>query len=152
MKGKNKEIKLIFIVISMLFAGFLIYPVVRLLLKSVLGSGGLTMEHYKTVMTGKGFFTALGNSFKVAGVSALVTTLIAFMLAYIIHYSDTPGIIKKLIRAVAALPMLLPTLTYGFKVTEADTFRIGNIGEIYQEDILKVAGLIKEFLQGKSGR
>ena len=38
------------------------------------------------------------------------------------------------------------------KVTEADTFRIGNIGEIYQEDILKVAGLIKEFLQGKSGR
>ena len=116
MKGKNKEIKLIFIVISMLFAGFLIYPVVRLLLKSVLGSGGLTMEHYKTVMTGKGFFTALGNSFKVAGVSALVTTLIAFMLAYIIHYSDTPGIIKKLIRAVAALPMLLPTLTYGFAI------------------------------------
>lgn len=41
---------------------------------------------------------------------------------------------------------------YPGKVTEADTFRIGNIGEIYQEDILKVAGLIKEFLQGKSGR
>lgn len=35
---------------------------------------------------------------------------------------------------------------YPGKVTEADTFRIGNIGEIYEEDILKVAGLIKEFL------
>lgn len=35
---------------------------------------------------------------------------------------------------------------YPGKVTEADTFRIGNIGEIYEEDILKVAELIKEFL------
>ena len=33
------------------------------------------------------------------------------------------------------------------KVTEADTFRIGNIGEIYKEDILKVSELIKEFLE-----
>ena len=39
---------------------------------------------------------------------------------------------------------------YPGKVTEADTFRIGNIGEIYEEDILKVSELIREFLQGKS--
>lgn len=38
---------------------------------------------------------------------------------------------------------------YPGKVTEIDTFRIGNIGEIYREDILKVAGLIKEFLEQK---
>lgn len=36
---------------------------------------------------------------------------------------------------------------YPGKVTEADTFRIGNIGEIYKEDILKVSELIKEFLE-----
>lgn len=36
---------------------------------------------------------------------------------------------------------------YPGKVTEADTFRIGNIGEIYEEDILKVSALIKEFLE-----
>ncbi len=36
---------------------------------------------------------------------------------------------------------------YSGKVTEADTFRIGNIGEIYKEDILKVSELIKEFLE-----
>lgn len=35
---------------------------------------------------------------------------------------------------------------YPGKVTEADTFRIGNIGEIYEEDILKVVSLFKEFL------
>ncbi len=38
---------------------------------------------------------------------------------------------------------------YPGKVTEADTFRIGNIGEIYQEDIEKVSAIIKEFLEEK---
>lgn len=36
---------------------------------------------------------------------------------------------------------------YPGKVTEAETFRIGNIGEIYKEDILKVTDLIREFLK-----
>lgn len=35
---------------------------------------------------------------------------------------------------------------YPGKVTEADTFRIGNIGEIYEEDIEKLAAILKEFL------
>lgn len=35
---------------------------------------------------------------------------------------------------------------YPGKVTDADTFRIGNIGEIYKEDIDKVCDIIKEFL------
>lgn len=36
---------------------------------------------------------------------------------------------------------------YPGKVTEAETFRIGNIGEIYKEDIEKVTALMKEFLE-----
>ena len=34
---------------------------------------------------------------------------------------------------------------YPGKVTDADTFRIGNIGEIYEEDILKLCGIFKSF-------
>ena len=36
---------------------------------------------------------------------------------------------------------------YPGKVTEAETFRIGNIGEIYKADIIKVTDLIGEFLE-----
>ena len=36
---------------------------------------------------------------------------------------------------------------YPGKVTEAETFRIGNIGEIYKEDILKLSKIMKEFLE-----
>lgn len=35
---------------------------------------------------------------------------------------------------------------YPGKVTEADTFRVGNIGEIYKEDILKLIEILTEFL------
>ena len=34
---------------------------------------------------------------------------------------------------------------YPGKVTDADTFRIGNIGEIYEEDILKLTAILKDF-------
>ncbi|MGI6011934.1 MAG: 2-aminoethylphosphonate--pyruvate transaminase [Ruminococcus sp.] len=39
---------------------------------------------------------------------------------------------------------------YPGKVTEADTFRIGNIGEIYKEDIEKLCSLMKEFLEERN--
>ena len=38
---------------------------------------------------------------------------------------------------------------YPGKVTDAETFRIGNIGEIYKEDIEKVCSIIREFLERK---
>lgn len=38
---------------------------------------------------------------------------------------------------------------YPGKVTDADTFRIGNIGEIYKEDIEKLTQIIREFLESK---
>lgn len=39
---------------------------------------------------------------------------------------------------------------YPGKVTEAETFRIGNIGEIYKEDIEKLISIYKEFLAFKA--
>ncbi|MEG0367863.1 MAG: 2-aminoethylphosphonate--pyruvate transaminase, partial [Coprobacillus sp.] len=37
---------------------------------------------------------------------------------------------------------------YPGKLTTAQTFRIGNIGEIYEEDVLKLCDIIEEFLKG----
>ena len=36
---------------------------------------------------------------------------------------------------------------YPGKVTEADTFRVGNIGEIYTEDIEQLAAIMADFLK-----
>lgn len=114
MKIKNKETRSIFLVVVIIFAVFLFWSVIRLLLKSCIGENGLTLEFYSSVLTGKGFLKALGNSFKVAGASALITTMISFFMAYTIHYTNVSEGLRKFISTVAGLPMLLPTLTYGF--------------------------------------
>lgn len=99
-----------------LFALFLVYPTVRLLLKSILSENGMTMEFYHSVLTQKGFLKALENSFLIAGVSALLTTGLAFFLAYTIHYTNINAKFKKGSEKAAVLLMFLPTLTYGFAI------------------------------------
>lgn len=115
MTRTNRELKLIFLVIVALFALFLVAPLVVLLGKSV-WDGGLTGEFYTSVLSQKGFLSALGNSFAVAAASGGVATLLAFLMAYGVHYTRLPKWFKGLITAVATLPMFLPTITYGFAI------------------------------------
>ena len=108
MRRKNWELKGIFWIITLLFVGFLAAPILLLLGKSLLGDGGLTGEFYVSVVTRDGFLTALGNSFAVAAASAVAATVIAFLMAYAVHYTELPKWAKRLITAIATLPMFLP--------------------------------------------
>lgn len=116
MKIKEKEIKVIYILVLAIFGIFLAIPIVRLLAESFMGDGGFGISHYVDVLTGKGFVTALGNSVVVSVCSALIATVLAFILTYSIQYTNLPGKFKQLIRMLAVLPMLLPTITYGFAI------------------------------------
>lgn len=115
MTRKNRELKLIFWLIVALFAAFLAAPILILLGKS-LWNGGLTGEFYTSVLAQDGFLAALGNSFAVAAASALAAAVLAFLLAYGVHYTRLPGRFKGFWRAAATLPMFLPTITYGFAI------------------------------------
>ena len=115
-KSRNRELNCIFAVVLLLFFCFLAAPVLGLLLRSFEGNGLVNLEHYREVLTEKGFATALLNSFLAAGLSAAVTTVTAFLLAYAVHYTNLPVWFKRMIRTVTVLPMLLPTITYGFAI------------------------------------
>ena len=113
---KQTEVRVIFLAVTFLFVVFLAVPVVMLLLKSLQNNQGAFWVHYVDMFSKKGFWKAVGNSFLSAGVSAVITTLLAFLLAYTIHYTNLSEIVKKVIHAGAVLPMLLPTITYGFAI------------------------------------
>ena len=114
---KNREIKAVFAVIAVFFAGFLAVPMISVLVKSFTGNGeAASFSHYAEVLTGRGFLQALGNSFVISICSALLATVLAFVLAYTIHYTNAGGRYKWLISKAAILPMLLPTITYGFAI------------------------------------
>lgn len=111
---KEREIKIIYILVLVIFAAFLAIPIIRLLLESFLGEAGI--GNYVEVLTGRGFLKALGNSVAVSVSSALIATTLAFFMAYSIQYTNLPGKFKTVIRTLAVLPMLLPTITYGFAI------------------------------------
>ncbi len=114
---KNREIKAIFAVTAVFFAGFLAVPMISVLVKSFTGNGeAASLSHYVEVLTGRGFLRALGNSFVISICSALLATVLAFILAYTIHYTNVGKRYKWLIGKAAILPMLLPTITYGFAI------------------------------------
>lgn len=114
---KNREIKAIFAVMAVFFAGFLAVPMISVLVRSFTGNGEpASLAHYVEVLTGRGFLRALGNSFVVSICSALLATGLAFILAYTIHYTNVGKRYKRLISKAAILPMLLPTITYGFAI------------------------------------
>ncbi len=114
---KEKEIKGIFLLVTAVFLIFLLVPILRLLFQSFEGaSGGISLENYVEVMTGHGFVNAFLNSVIISSVSAVVTTILAFLLAYTIQYTNVPRGYKTFIQKAAVIPMLLPTITYGFAI------------------------------------
>lgn len=115
-KQRNFELKIMFWLIMVLFAVFLAIPLLVLFGKTVLGEQGFTLDFYTSVITGKNFLPALGNSFLVAAAAAVTASLIAFIMAFMLHYTNVPKIVKQFVKAVAMLPMLLPTITYGFAI------------------------------------
>lgn len=113
---REAEIKGIFLAVTLLFLGFLIVPLGRLFYKSFENGGAVTLANYREVLAGRGFMAAFGNSVWISVCCAVLSTLLAFLLAYSIHYSRLPSFYKQFIRRAAVVPMLLPTITYGFAI------------------------------------
>lgn len=114
---KNREIQVIFAVVAVFFTGFLAVPMLSVLVRAFTGeTAGLSFEHFVKVLTGRGFLKALGNSVLISVCSAMLTTILAFILAYTVHYTNLGKRYRWLITKAAILPMLLPTITYGFAI------------------------------------
>lgn len=116
MHKKQLELKALYAVLAVLFLIFLFMPVAILLYKSFESGTSLTFQHYADVFSSGRLVHAFRNSFLAASISALFTTLLAFLLAYTINYTNVSQRLKRGIHSIATLPMLLPTITYGFAI------------------------------------
>ena len=127
-KGQ-KELKILYLLITLTLAAILLYPLGCVLFQSVLTkSGTLGFENYASTLTQSQFWTALGNSFTVSGISAAIATVMAFFCAYGLHFTRIQPSIKKVIQIIVLLPLFLPSITYGFAVI----YSFGRLGLISQ--------------------
>ncbi|WP_207760037.1 extracellular solute-binding protein [Bifidobacterium primatium] len=117
MKPRQPELTALLVAVTVIFAIFLVVPMILVLAKSFqTGSGAATMENYAAILARPEFLTSVFNSLKVAAAAALVAMLLAFLLAYAVNCTNLPPKFKKAIALLTQVPMLLPTITYGFAI------------------------------------
>lgn len=126
-KPKQTELWVLLAVVAVAFCAFLIAPMALVVIKSFqTGDGAATLSNYGAIIAQPEFLTSVLNSLKVAGASALVSVLLAFLLAYTVNCTNVPSGLKKAVCLLTQVPMLLPTITYGFAII----YSFGNQGLI----------------------
>lgn len=116
--GKEQfELKLSFVLISLLLLVILGWPLYSILGQSFFtDAGSFTLMNYAEAFSKKSFYTALGHSLTVSGCVAFFATIIAFFAAYGLNFCAFRPRTKSLIQIVLLLPLFLPSITYGFAV------------------------------------
>ena len=112
----KREVKIIYTLIAALFIAFLAVPLISLLAYGFQSNGSFSLAAITQVFSHSDFFPALGNSFIISAVTGVMTTVLAFLMAYTVHYTNLPKWLKGFIVVFSALPMLFPTITYGFAI------------------------------------
>lgn len=137
---KEKELRALFVVVAALFVVFLAAPLVMLLGMSFVDEKGVaTLANYAAVFSDPSFSLSVVNSVKVAAAAAAVSVLFAFILAYTINCTNAFPLLKKALRLLAQLPMLLPTITYGFALIYSFG-RQGLITQIFGHPLFDIYG------------
>lgn len=79
------EIRGVFWAVALVFSVFLVLPMALLLGKSFLVGGESGLGNYTAMLASPAFLESFRNSFLISGVSAALTTALAFFLAYAVN-------------------------------------------------------------------
>ncbi|WP_212979161.1 ABC transporter permease subunit [Paenibacillus azoreducens] len=120
------EMRVVFILLLLLFAGFLFLPLIVLFIRSFETDQGFSFSNYAAVWKEQDIIGAAWNSVKVSAAAAVIATVLGFILAYSIHCTKIYRPIKGVLKTAIIMPMLLPTITYGFAIM----YSFGNQGLI----------------------
>ena len=82
-----------------------VLPLVWLLLGSVKGEQGLSLEHFSEVLSGRLYLTALKNSLILGAWTALFSLVIGLVLAFAVGRTDVPGEAADPAHSHALLPV-----------------------------------------------
>lgn len=115
---RQRELWALLAIVAVAFAAFLVVPMALVVVRSLTDGDGssLTLANYAAVLNRPEFLVSVRNSLAVSAASALTAMLLAFLLAYTANCTNLPAGAKKAIRLLTQVPMLLPTITYGFAI------------------------------------
>jgi iron(III) transport system permease protein len=94
------------VLLFLIFAVFVGLPLYRVLAVTLTRDGEFTAALWRSMITRHGALVPLGNSLRLAAVTAIAATTVGFAAAYSLTHVALPG--RRVFRALATLPMLAP--------------------------------------------
>ncbi|MCH2664567.1 iron ABC transporter permease [bacterium] len=88
------------------FAAFLLYPLWYAVVGAFFVEGSFTLRFFDFMLTSPVYGEAIMNSFRLAMVTTIATTILSLPLAFLLVRYDFPG--KSLLQGLILVPMVLP--------------------------------------------
>ncbi|WP_378956504.1 ABC transporter permease subunit [Pelosinus sp. sgz500959] len=140
MLKQGSETKFIYTTVGLFFMIFLFAPLLTLLINSFKSGNGLGFFNYISVIGDKDVLVAIKNSIYISTLTAMITTILAFILAYAVHCTNIYKPVKRFIKVGILIPMLLPTITYGFAIIYSFG-KQGLLTQLFGRELLSIYGM-----------
>jgi iron(III) transport system permease protein len=98
----------------LLLAIFILWPLVSVLVKSIYGPGGLTLEYYKEFITKSYYYRSLYNSLLLGMMTTAVCITVGFCIAYMT--TRGPVFLRTPIKVIAFLPLVAPPYLFALSL------------------------------------
>lgn len=100
--------------ILLFFFVFLFLPIGQIIWRAVTVEGSFSIDSLINMLGDTRWASAFQNSFFYSAAGALIATFLSFLLAYGMNFTNLPRQYLDKLTTILLLPMLLPTITYGF--------------------------------------
>jgi iron(III) transport system permease protein len=98
----------------LLLAFFLLYPIIAVLLKSLHGPSGFTLEYYRAFFSTDYYFQSLYNTLLLGAINTVVCVVVGFCLAYMT--TRGPWLLRKPLKIIALIPLIAPPYLFALSL------------------------------------
>ena len=102
------------ILLFLLLATFLLWPLITVLMKSIFGPEGFTLQYYKKFLTRPYYYESLINTLILGILTTAVCIAVGFIIAYIT--SRGPRFLRKPLKVLALLPLIAPPYIFALSL------------------------------------
>jgi iron(III) transport system permease protein len=102
------------VILFLLLAAFLIWPLIAVLMRSIVGPEGFTLQYYKNFVTKPYYYRSLINTL----ILGVLTTAVCIGVGFIISFITTrgPGFLRKPLKILALLPLIAPPYIFALSL------------------------------------
>ena len=98
----------------LLLAFFLLYPIMAVLLKSLRGPSGFTLQYFQAFFSKSYYFQSLYNTLLLGAINTVTCLVIGFCLAYMT--TRGPWILRKPLKIITLIPLIAPPYLFALSL------------------------------------